>query len=201
MPTGERFVGASRELAPLYFSNRCFGMIIRADADKSVRPERRRLLEIDLDRVVVDFGDLDVFITADRRRRGRRIGSVLPIEHTVIGGKWLAVVPFDALLQFPDDPVQILVERAALGVGELGGEDRHEVAVGVPPCERLVEDPRAVLVLGADREMRIEQGRAPATTASFNVPPPPAFGRRIFETRSPPSRRRYGQASGPQTER
>ena len=48
-----------------------------------------------------------------------------------------------------------LASAAVLRVGDLGGEDRHEVAVGVPPGERLVEDARAVLVLGADGEMRI----------------------------------------------
>ena len=39
-------------------------------------------------------------------------------------------------------------------------QHRLEVAVGVPAGQRLVEEARAVLVLGADREMRIEQGRA-----------------------------------------
>src|SRR5215469_3473311 len=28
VPTGERLVGASREAAPLYFSNKCFGICI-----------------------------------------------------------------------------------------------------------------------------------------------------------------------------
>ena len=35
-----------------------------------------------------------------------------------------------------------------------------EVAVGIPAGERLVEQARAVLVLGAGGEMRIEQGRS-----------------------------------------
>ena len=48
---------------------------------------------------------------------------------------------------------------------DLGGEHRHQIAVGVPAGERLVEDARAFLVLGADGEVRVEQRRPPATTA------------------------------------
>ena len=39
-------------------------------------------------------------------------------------------------------------------------QDGPQVAVGIPAGQRLVEQARAVLVLGADGEMRIEQGRA-----------------------------------------
>ena len=41
-----------------------------------------------------------------------------------------------------------------------------QIAVLVPAGQRLVEHARAVLVLGADGEMRVEQRRRPATTAS-----------------------------------
>ncbi len=161
-----------------------FEQVLRDDrvarADKRVGPERRRLFEVDLDRQVVDFGNLDVLIGADRRRRGGRIGGVLPVEHAVIGGKRLAVVPFDARFQFPDDPVDVLVDRAALGIRDLGGEDRHQIAVGVPSRERLVEDARAVLILGADREMRVQQGRA-LPPQELQCPAAAGFGRRVFE--------------------
>src|SRR5580704_5505007 len=40
-----------------------------------------------------------------------------------------------------------------------GGEDRVEMAVDVPARQRLVENARGVLVLGAGGEMRVEQGR------------------------------------------
>ena len=42
---------------------------------------------------------------------------------------------------------------------DLGGQVREEVAVGVERRERLVEDPRAVLVLGAVREVGVQEGR------------------------------------------
>jgi len=151
-----------------------------ARPDKRVRPERRGFLEFDLDRVVVDFRNLDVLVGADGRRRGRGVGGVLPVEHAIVGGEGLAVVPLDALLQLPDDPGEVLVDRAVLDARHLGGEDRHQIAVGVPSRERLVEDARAILVLGADREMRVQQGRA-LPPQQLQCPAAAGLGRRVLE--------------------
>ena len=68
-------------------------------------------------------------------------------------------MPLDALLQLPGDRTPSLERPPFSMARDLRGEDRHQVAVAVPAGERLVEDPRAVLVLGADGEMRVEQGR------------------------------------------
>ncbi len=129
-------------------------------ADKGVCPERGRLGKLHLDRQRIDLFDLDILVAADRRRRGRRIGGVLPIEHHIVGGKRLAVVPVDTVLQFPGHRFAVGRDAATLDIGDLGREDRRQVAVRVPGRERLIEHARAFLVLGPDRKMRIEQGRA-----------------------------------------
>ena len=131
-----------------------------AHADESIGPERRRLVEQDAHRVAVDLLDLAVLVAADGGGGGRRVGGVLPVEHDVVGGERLAVVPLHALLELPGDRLAVLGEPAVLEIRDLGGEDRRERALHIPGGERLVEDAAAVLVLGADREMRIEQGRA-----------------------------------------
>jgi len=66
-----------------------------AGAGERIRPERRRLVEPDANRERVDLFDRNILVGADRRGGGLRIGSVFPIEHDIIGGKWLAVVPLD----------------------------------------------------------------------------------------------------------
>ncbi len=102
---------------------------------------------------------LTSLVGADRRRRGRRVGGVFPVEHAIIGGEFLPVVPCHALLELPGDRHAVLGQAAVLERRDFRGEHRHQLAVGTPACQRLVEDARAVLVLGADREMRVEQGR------------------------------------------
>ena len=129
-------------------------------ADEGVGPERRRLLELHADRVVVDLDDLHVLVAADGHRGGRRIGGVFPVEDAVIGGERMAVVPLHALLELPGDRRAVLGQAAVLDGRDLRGEHRHQVAIGVPPGQRLVEHARAVLVLGADREVRVQQRRA-----------------------------------------
>ncbi len=129
-------------------------------ADERIGPERRRLVEQDADGVVVDLLDLDVVVAARRHRRGRGIARILPVEHHVIGGEVLAVVPLDALLQLPDDGPAVFGDAAVLHARNLGREHRDEIAIRVPARERLVEQARAVLILGAGREMRIEQRRS-----------------------------------------
>ena len=112
------------------------------------------------DRVVVDLLDHDVLVVGDRDRCRRRILRVLPVEDDVVGGEGLAVVPGDALLELPGDRLAVGGEGAVLAAGDRRRQDGLEIAVGIPAGQRLVEQARAVLILGADREVRIEQGRA-----------------------------------------
>ena len=141
-------------------------------ADEGVGPERRRLREFHADRVVVDLDDLHVLVAADGHRGGRRIGGVFPVEDAVIGGERMAVVPLHALLELPGDRRAFLGQAAVLDGWDLRGEHRHQVAIGIPPGQRLVEHARAVLVLGADREVRVEQV-GPCHHSTLSAPPPP----------------------------
>ena len=131
-----------------------------ADSDESVGPERRRLGEHDAHCLSVDLLDLDVLVAADGGCGGRGIRRVFPVEKHVVGAKRLAVVPLHVLLEFPDDRLAVLRHAAVLHARDFRCEKGNQVAVGVPVRERFVEDARAVLVLGADREVRIEQGRS-----------------------------------------
>ncbi len=129
-------------------------------ADKGVGPERRRLLEGYADGEVVDFLDGDVAVSADGHGGGGGVAGVFPVEHHVIGGERFAVVPFDAGLELPGYRYAVGRQAAILQRGNFGGQNQLHVAVGVPAGERLIEQARAVLVLGAGGEMRIEQGRS-----------------------------------------
>ena len=126
-------------------------------------PVRRRLLEDDLDAVLVELLDaIDVAVRADRAGVRRRVGRVLPVEDHVVGGEGLAVVPLHTLLELPDDPGAVLAEPAVVQRGDGRGQRGDEVAVWVVASQRLVEDAGAVPVLGAGREVRVEQrGRLP----------------------------------------
>src|SRR5215208_5975107 len=124
---------------------------------RMVGPERRRLFERHLDAVAVELLDLAVLVAADRRRGDRRIAGVFPVEDAVVGAERLAVVPGHVALELPGHRQAVGREAAVLARRDLGREHREEIAVRIPAGERLVEDARAVLVLGADREMRVEQ--------------------------------------------
>ena len=69
-------------------------------------------------------------------------------------------MPFDAGLQLPGHRHAVGGQPAILHRGNFGGQNQLHVAVGIPAGERLIEQARAVLVLGAGGEMRIEQGRS-----------------------------------------
>ena len=127
-------------------------------ADKGIGPVRRRLVEEDANGEIVDLFDLDVLVAADRDGRGLRLPRIFPGEDDVVGGERLAVMPFDAALQLPDHRAAVLGEPVIFLARNFGGQHRHQIAVAVPSRQRLVEDPRAFLVLGADGEMRVEQG-------------------------------------------
>jgi hypothetical protein len=125
------------------------------------RPERRRLREVNPHGERIDlFDEGGVLIAADRRGRGLRVGRVFPIEHDVLGGERLAVVPFDALLQFPGHRHAVGGDSAIFDIRDLGGEHRHQISVGIPGGQRFIKDARALLVLAAGGKMRIEQGRS-----------------------------------------
>jgi hypothetical protein len=130
-----------------------------ARADKGVGPERRRLRELHHHRVGVDLFDRHVLVGGVGRRGGRRVLGVFPVEDDVVGGERLAIVPGDTLLEFPDDRLAIGRQRSVFAAGDRGRQHGLQVAGGIPAGQWLVEQPRAILVLGADREVRIEQGR------------------------------------------
>ena len=166
----DEFVGAGADggevvrglagLGAFIFREQMFRDDAAGGADKGVGPERRRLLEQDADREVVDLLDGDVAVNADGHGGGGGIAGVFPVEHHVIGGEGFAVVPFDAGLQLPGHRRAVGGQPAILDRGNLGRQNQLHVAVRIPAGERLIEQARAVLVLGAGGEMRIEQGRS-----------------------------------------
>jgi hypothetical protein len=134
-----------------------------AGAAEGVGPERCRPLEHDLDGVRIEpVHTVDLAIRRERPRGGGRVGRVLPVEDDVVGGQGLAVVPDDAFLEVPDHPRAVARDAAVVHARQLRRQHRHDVAVGIEGGQRLVEDARRVLVLGARREVWIQQrGRLP----------------------------------------
>src|SRR5206468_2400273 len=127
---------------------------------EGVEPEWGRVLERELDRVIVELLDpLDVTVGGDRHRRGRRVGCILPVEDEIVGRERLSVVPADTALELPGDRFPVPRHAAVLERRNLLGEDRKEIGLRVERGERLVEHPRAVLVLGADGEVRVQERR------------------------------------------
>ncbi len=136
-------------LGALELAEMMLGQNLADGADEGVGPERGRILEDHLDRQVVDLLDLDVLVGAGGVGRGRRIGGIFPGEDDVVGSERLAVMPLDARLQLPGDFLAVRRE-AAIGLrGNLGRQAGDEIAVLVPAGERLEEDARGDLVLGA----------------------------------------------------
>jgi hypothetical protein len=127
-------------------------------ADKGVGPERGRLGKLHADGEIVDLFDLDVLVAGDRDRRGLGCSRIFPVEDDVVRRERLAVMPFDALFQLPDHRKAVLGQPVIFLARNLGGEHRNQIAFGVPSGQRLVKDAGAVLILGADGEMRVEQG-------------------------------------------
>ena len=101
---------------------------------EAVEERHRRLLELDLDRPVVDLGQAAGVEQLDERRRQPELGVEQALERVddVVGGDRLAVVELDALLE-PDD-----VEVGGLGLDLLGEAVLvGDVEVGVVVDERL----------------------------------------------------------------
>ena len=129
-------------------------------AAEGVGPEGLGLVEHHLDGVAVQLLDAaDLTVRAAGHGGGRWIRDVLPVEDDVVGGEGLAIVPGDALFQIPRDPRAVLGHRARRHTGRVRSQDGDDVALGVEGAERLVEDARGVLVLGAGAEVRVEQRR------------------------------------------
>jgi hypothetical protein len=103
--------------------------------------------------------DLYILVAADRRGGRGRIGGVFPIEHDIVGREGLAIVPLHARFQLPSHGHAIGSDPAILDIRDLRGKDRDQVSIWIPSRQRLVKNPRPFRVLGADGEMRVEQGR------------------------------------------
>ena len=152
-------------------------------AAEDLGPERRRLLEDDLHRVVRELLDaLEVSVRAEGGGGGGGVGRVLPGEHHVVGAEWPAVVPGHASLEAPGDPRAVPGHPAVLRAGQFGGEDRDELAIGVEGGQGLVEEAGRREVLHAHGEMGVEAGgrlpveeleRAAAAPAAPSAPATP----------------------------
>src|SRR6516165_1911460 len=68
-------------------------------ADKSIGPERCRLFEADTHSQRVELFDRRILVAADRRRRGRRVAHVLPVEQNIVTGERAAIMPLAILLE------------------------------------------------------------------------------------------------------
>ena len=98
-------------------------------------------LEDDLHGMRVELVDtVDLAVGRERPRGGRGIGRVLPVEHDVVGGEGLAVVPHDAALELPRHRRAVARHAAVVDARRLGCEHGQHIAVGIEPGERLVED-------------------------------------------------------------
>ena len=164
-------------------------------SDEGVGPERRRLLEFHDDAVLIDLLDRDVPVGPAGERGRRRIAGVFPGEDDVVGGQGLAVVPPHTLLQLPGHRLAVGGERAVLAARDRLRQHGLEVAVAIPARKRLIEQTRAVLVLGADGEVRIEQGRA-LPPQHLQEPATAALGRLVGRSRLRHGHARQGEKLG-----
>ena len=151
-------------------------------AAERIGPERCRLLEEDAHRVAVDLLDLDVLVAAGGHSRRGRVQRILPVEDDIIGREGLAVVPLDALLQFPGDGLAVSLQAAVLAVGNLFRQHRHQLTFGTVSGEGLVEDARGFLIFGADGEMRVDE-RRPLPPQQLERATAAALGRLVVELR------------------
>ena len=170
------------------------------DADESLGPERLGDIEHHLDGERVDFLDLDVLVGTGTDGRSGGVTGVFPVEHHIIGGERLAVVPLDALLELPGDGFAVGREAAVFPGRDFGGKNRDHVAVRIPAGEGFVEHPRAVLVLGAGGEMRVQQGGA-LPPQHLERPAAAALGRLVAGLRLGLGRAADGEQLGRQRRR
>ena len=112
-----------------------------AAAREDGAPERLRLLVDDLDGVLVQLVDAGHLL--EGAARARDVGGIdgeRPVEDHVVGGEGDTVVPHDAFLEPPDDPLAVLGEGAVLDGRDVLREDGGESAVGRRGRQRLVEE-------------------------------------------------------------
>src|SRR5207253_1278800 len=93
------------------------------------------------------------------RRRGLGIGDVLPGEDHVIGSEWGAIGPLDVWPELPGDALLVFGDATVLERWDFGGQHGDRLAVGVQRGQRLQHEAAGVLVLGALREVVVEDGR------------------------------------------
>ena len=127
---------------------------------KRIGPKRRSLRVFDTDRVAVDLGHLDVFVSACGVSGCRWVESVLVGEHHIVGREGLAVVPLHISLQLPGDGFAVPGHATIGRSGHFGGQNGNHVAIAVPSAQGLIKDARAFLVLGAAGKVRLQQGGA-----------------------------------------
>ena len=122
--------------------------------------ERHRHVEFDPHRVVVDC-----LHRADalERRRGRaaaaRVQAVGRGERDVVRGERRAVGPHHVVAQRPGDRPEIPRHAAVVQGRDLGGQPGDHVAVFVVARQRLQDQRRRVDILGAARQVGIEDRR------------------------------------------
>jgi hypothetical protein len=130
-----------------------------AGADEGVCPKRRRPFKANAHREGVDLFYRDAFESTERHRCGSGVSGILPVEHDIVRGERLAVMPLHALFQLPGHRLAVGCDAAVLDVRNFGGEHRQQIAIGIPGREWLVKDPAPLRVFCANGEMRIERGR------------------------------------------
>src|SRR5256886_10807459 len=129
--------------------------------------------EYDVDRVAVELLDPgDEPVLAGRGRRARRVGGELPREDHVVGREGLSVVPLDACPELPGYRPAVVGDATVLEARRLLGQRGDEAPIRVEAGQGLVEDARAIVVLDADGEMGVQDGRRlPPQHAQLAAPP------------------------------
>ena len=94
-------------------------------ADKGIGPKRGWLVEQDAYRDVIDLLDGNVASNANRHCGRRWVLGEFPIEHHVVGRKWLPVVPSNAGFELPRHRFAIRRQAAVLDGWNLGGQNKR----------------------------------------------------------------------------
>src|SRR5690606_37078169 len=126
-----------------------------------LEPCRCRAAESDLDGEIVDRLDaLDgIEVGFGGHCRGVRVDDVLPGKDHVAGGEGCAVVPDDVVAQAPGNARAVFGELAVLQRGDLGSQDRDEIAVVVEVGQGKQADAGGGEVLAALGEVWVQDRR------------------------------------------
>ena len=164
----------------------------QAPAGEGGGPVGLRLLEDDLDRVLVEPLDADdVLERGAAARRGAGIEGELPVEDDVVRGERGAVVPGDpSRLSRQTTHCPSFATVPALRLGISWASTGTRVPSGRRRREGLVEDPLDREVTQAPPEVRVEQGGGvPHQDAQRAASAPPGrseLGLRAVRSRRPP---------------